>query len=111
LNDIKLSATVKAELKHHDKVRLGDSVCLSLHIHTGQNTCINCEPGEVMHKLKLEKEKSTVNAEFAKTKVNLDKQRKETAKSIKKKYIKQKIFTFPYLTWIIESFENFKGTV
>ena len=37
------------ELKHGDLLRVSETVFL-LHIHSGTNTCINCEPGEVMAK-------------------------------------------------------------
>jgi hypothetical protein len=87
LNDSKLEPNQNYEVKHLDKLSLGESnsVILSLHIHSGINTCIGCEPGEIMHKIKSEKEKTVIINDFAKNKEHL---RRDTVKSIKKKYQK-----------------------
>lgn len=68
-------------IKHGDKLRIGNKIALLLHIHEGTNTCINCEPGEVIHRLKLEKESKSLCLEK-----NKEELRRENVKLIKKKY-------------------------
>lgn len=74
---------IETELKHGDRLSFGKVVALLIHIHEGSNTCINCEPGEVMHRLKLEKEILTLNEQ----KLSFDREeiRKENVKLIKSK--------------------------
>lgn len=78
LNKKRLEANEKVQIKHLDKVLFGNTICLSLHIHPGQVTCIGCEPGEVMLKYKTRS--------CASLKPDLESSRKETLNSIKKKY-------------------------
>jgi hypothetical protein len=54
-----------------------------VHIHSGSDSCISCEPGEVMLKLKLEKEK--LNNPFLDYK-SKEAVRRENLSSIKKKF-------------------------
>lgn len=78
-----MEANKECELKHGDNLCFGKAIFLLIHIHEGSNTCINCEPGEVMHKLKLEKEILTLNEE----KLSYDREeiRKQNVKLIKSK--------------------------
>lgn len=83
LNEKKLESKVETKLQHGDKLFLDKAICLLLHIHQGSNTCINCEPGEIMHKLKLEKESLISNEK----KISHDREdiRRENVKLIKSK--------------------------
>jgi hypothetical protein len=115
LNETQLKPSARVEIKHLDKMWLGKSICLSLHIHTGQNTCVNCEPGEVMHKLKLEREKLNENAQHNyQTRADLDKQRKEATKLMKKKFVNANL-RFSYQIIILHNnyifFVNYHGIV
>ncbi|RNA43431.1 angiogenic factor with G patch and FHA domains 1 isoform X2 [Brachionus plicatilis] len=84
LNEKKLETQIETELRHGDKLLLGKSVALLVHIHEGSNTCINCEPGEVMHKLQLKKESIIENEKkFSYDRENI---RRENVKLIKSKY-------------------------
>lgn len=78
LNEKRLEANEKVKIKHLDKVFFGSTICLSLHIHPGQTTCIGCEPGEVMLKYKAKTS--------ALLKPDLESARRETLNSIRKKY-------------------------
>jgi hypothetical protein len=78
INDIKIEQNEKFPIQHEDRIRISNT-CLLIHIHSGLNTCNNCEPGIVTAKL----------AEEAKNKEKeapIEKQRRETIKDIKKKY-------------------------
>ena len=55
MNKKKLDAT-QVEVKHGDILGIGNLVDLLVHIHSGSVSCSNCEPGEVMLRLKKEKE-------------------------------------------------------
>lgn len=70
----------KYPIKHGDRLDLGTSVTLLLHIHNGSNTCVQCEPGEMMQKFKLERE-----ALERMCQVNLETERREINKQLKKK--------------------------
>ncbi|CAF0943482.1 unnamed protein product [Brachionus calyciflorus] len=84
VNDKKLDLNEEIELSHGDTLKIGDAIKLLIHIHEGSCTCINCEPGEVMHKLKQEKLKMMKNIQMnEKTKEDL---RRENVKLIKSKY-------------------------
>lgn len=72
------------EIKHGDEVNLSDVVTLLIHIHWGSNSCPNCEPGEVMSRFKQEKER--LEREMNLLNLTREEARKETLKSIKKKY-------------------------
>ena len=54
INGEKLIPTQKYPLNHCDRLDIGSSVTLLIHIHSGSITCVHCEPGEVMQKLKSE---------------------------------------------------------
>lgn len=82
LNDVKIEPTEEGlDIKHGDVLRVGDSFSLLLHIHLGSNTCIGCEPGEVMSKLKLQNDQQKGEIQ-SKSK---EEARKETNRLIKKK--------------------------
>ena len=83
VNESKLEPLEKNEIKHLDMLSLGSSLKFALHIHSGKNTCVNCEPGEVMHRFQLEKQAKNVMKRP--TSQDLNRLRNETAKSIKKK--------------------------
>ena len=86
MNDIELNKSERVKINHCDKLKIGSSFEFSLHIHSGMDSCIRCEPGEIMHKLKLEK----YNLDSAISTLNIkskDEIRREKIKSIKKKYL------------------------
>lgn len=77
LNENILLPNEKYPINHGDVMHVGKSASLLLHIHSGSNTCTSCEPGEVMQKFKKE------SKQIAKT--NIEEERREINKSIKKK--------------------------
>ena len=83
INEVKIEPGEKRIIKHGDKLKIGLSVCLLVHIHSGSDSCISCEPGEAMLRLKLEKEK--LNNPFLDFK-SKEEVRRETMSSIKKKF-------------------------
>ncbi len=86
MNNTKLNINERIQINHNDKLKIDDTFEFSLHIHSGMDSCIKCEPGEMMHKLKLEKD----NLESAISTLNIkskDELRREKIKSIKKKYL------------------------
>ena len=93
MNGIRVEQDNHAELSHGDKLGIGNHVILLIHVHQGSITCINCEPGEVMHKFKLEEEERMKKIQF---KSDPEVSRREVNKLIKKKF---KIICFvSYLT-------------
>lgn len=80
VNDKPVAANETCEINHGDIVKIIDTTIL-LHIHQGLNTCINCEPGEVMSKLSLNAQKSEYLSGKEKEKL-----RRERNKELKKKY-------------------------
>ena len=69
----------KSEVKHGDVLKISNTKLL-LHIHNGANTCINCEPGEVMSKAAGKQETETIM-----TTVEKEKLRRSRNLEIKKK--------------------------
>ncbi|XP_066929815.1 angiogenic factor with G patch and FHA domains 1-like [Clytia hemisphaerica] len=65
------------EVTHRDFIRIGETT-ISFHVHTGNETCFDCEPGNIQAILEAEKEKAT--------REDLNKQRKHEVKSMMKKY-------------------------
>ncbi len=49
MNGKLLKKNERYDIKHGDLLKVSTTTIL-LHIHNGANTCINCEPGEVMSK-------------------------------------------------------------
>lgn len=80
VNDKQLAPNEMCEINHGDTIKIIDTSIL-LHIHQGLNTCINCEPGEVMSKLSQNAQKT----EFLTAKEK-EKLRRERNKELKKKY-------------------------
>jgi len=81
INGEKLIPTQKYPLNHCDRLDIGSSVTLLIHIHSGSITCVHCEPGEVMQKLKSEQKQQKFNS----GKMSAEETRREINKSIKKK--------------------------
>jgi hypothetical protein len=73
----------KIELKHADILRVSETVFL-LHIHSGANTCINCEPGEVMAKASKQ-ESNFIGPNLSAA--DKEKLRRNRNLEIKKKYV------------------------
>ena len=76
------------ELKHGDLLKISNTIFL-LHIHSGLNTCIHCEPGEVMSKASKQEENNSRLAGLSL--IEKEKLRRNCNREIKKKY-KKKIF-------------------
>ncbi len=70
-------------ISHGDKLDLGNNLSLLLHIHSGTVTCLNCEPGEMIRKLKRSDEK-----QISTEKNNIESERRKRNQSIKTKYVK-----------------------
>ena len=70
----------KYPLNHYDRLDIGSSVSLLIHIHSGSITCVHCEPGEVMEKFKSEQKHQQLCG-----KMSAEETRREINKSIKKK--------------------------
>ncbi|XP_012772973.1 angiogenic factor with G patch and FHA domains 1 isoform X2 [Maylandia zebra] len=70
-------------LMHGDEVKMGETV-LSFHIHSGNDTCDGCEPGQVM--AHLSKHKREDNTGPALTKEDKESLRQKELKQMKAKY-------------------------
>jgi hypothetical protein len=108
LNEKRLDTNQSYPLSHYDKLKIGQNICLLIHIHNGTTTCIGCEPGKLKIKLKISKEKNKffyfliyytgeVIAKLNKEKANstpkvvankasLEKSRRAIKKALKKKF-------------------------
>jgi predicted component of type VI protein secretion system len=82
LNDLLVEKEKQCPIAHGDRLRLGGYL-LSLHIHAGSNTCVKCEPGEMVEYFK--KLNSNANASINDKKENFEAERRKQLKSIKKK--------------------------
>lgn len=65
------------EVTHRDFIQVGDTV-MSFHVHVGNETCFDCEPGNIQAILEAQKP--------VEVKEDLSKQRKHEVKSMMKKY-------------------------
>ena len=65
------------EVTHRDFIQVGDTV-ISFHVHVGNETCFDCEPGNIQAIVEAEKQKEL--------KEDLNVQRKQEVKSMMKKY-------------------------
>uniref|UniRef100_UPI00358EE7DF angiogenic factor with G patch and FHA domains 1 isoform X2 n=1 Tax=Myxine glutinosa TaxID=7769 RepID=UPI00358EE7DF len=70
-------------LSHGDELRFGETV-LSFHIHPDAETCVGCEPGQVLAHLRLRP--NNANAGKAFPKENKEKIRRKEMKQMKAKY-------------------------
>ncbi|MBN3270505.1 AGGF1 factor, partial [Polyodon spathula] len=69
-------------LEHGDEIKMGETV-LSFHIHTGNDTCDGCEPGQVLAHLRLNKKEEWSGPV-------LNKEEKEVLRQKELKHIKVK---------------------
>ncbi|MGH0182322.1 UNVERIFIED_CONTAM: hypothetical protein FKN15_008884 [Acipenser sinensis] len=69
-------------LEHGDEIKMGETV-LSFHIHTGNDTCDGCEPGQVLAHLSLNKKEEWAGPV-------LSKEEKEVVRQKELKHIKVK---------------------
>lgn len=65
------------EVTHRDFIQIGETV-ISFHVHVGNETCFDCEPGNIQAIVEAEKQKEI--------KADLNVQRKQEVKSMMKKY-------------------------
>ena len=65
------------EVTHRDFIQVGDTV-MSFHVHVGNETCFDCEPGNIQAIIESQKP--------VEVKEDLNKQRKHEMKSMMKKY-------------------------
>uniref|UniRef100_A0A8C4WNV9 Angiogenic factor with G patch and FHA domains 1 n=1 Tax=Eptatretus burgeri TaxID=7764 RepID=A0A8C4WNV9_EPTBU len=70
-------------LSHGDELRFGETV-LSFHIHPDAETCVGCEPGQVLAHLRLRPNNANTGKAF--TKEDKEKVRREEMKQMKAKY-------------------------
>ena len=83
MNNIRLAPNKKFKIMHGDMLRIGRNKML-LHIHVGSTTCVRCEPGEVMAKLKRESE--LARSGRPQRQQDRESYRRETNRELKKKH-------------------------
>jgi hypothetical protein len=77
LNDKHLIKAVSHEVKHGDRLSMYKDTIFVLHMHTGLDTCLNCETSHVLSKLPKPSEPARVNRERL---------RREKNNELRKKY-------------------------